>query len=68
MKTYKCTPIKDEKGLVDIDITEIYNVEDLEERYPAGWRQWRIGAVIPEHDIVFDEEGFAYNVNLLYRK
>lgn len=66
MKTYKCIPIKDEKGLVDIDITEIYNVADPEERYPTAGRQWRIGSVIPEKDVVFDEEGFAYNVNLLY--
>lgn len=65
MKTYKCTPVKDEAGLIDIDITEIYNVNDPTERYPTGFNQWRIGECIPEQDIIFYEK-VAYNKNLAY--
>jgi len=26
---FKCSPVKDESGRIDIDITEIYNVDDI---------------------------------------
>ena len=65
MKTFRCTPIKDESGMLDIDVTEIYNVDNVEERYPAGFNQWRIGERIIESDIIF-HEGVAYNKNLSY--
>jgi hypothetical protein len=66
MKTYKCTPVKDEKGLIDVDITEIYNIEDPEERYPTARRQWRIGELIREEEILFDDNKVAYNGKLHY--
>lgn len=65
VKTFRCTPIKDESGMLDIDVTEIYNVDNVEERYPTGFNQWRIGERITEDTILF-HEGVAYNRNLLY--
>ena len=65
MRHYKCTPIKDSEGRIDIDITEIYNVEDEEERYPSAFNQWRIGELIKESDILISE-GVAYNRKLMY--
>ena len=51
---FKCTPIKDESGRIDIDITDIYNIDNLEERYMTGRNQWRIGELIKTDDILFD--------------
>lgn len=65
MKMFRCTPIKDEKGYIDVDVTEIYNLENPLERYPAGFNQWRIGERIPEQEIIFYEK-VAYNKNLIY--
>jgi len=65
MKVFRCTPIKDANGRIDIDVTEIYNVEDPSERYPTGFNQWRIGERIQEQDILF-HEGLAYNKNLFF--
>jgi hypothetical protein len=64
-KTFRCTPIKDANGMLDIDVTEIYNVDNVEERYPTGFNQWRIGERIIESDILF-HEGVAFNKNLFY--
>jgi hypothetical protein len=66
MKTFRCTTVKNEEGLVNIDVTEIYNVEDPEERYPTAYNQWRIGERISEEDIIFDENKVARNKKLSY--
>jgi hypothetical protein len=64
-KTFRCTPIRDDKGMLDIDVTEIYNLEDPSERYPTGFNQWRIGERIQEQDILF-HENIAYNKKLIF--
>ena len=51
--------------MLNIDVTEIYNVDNVEERYPTGSNQWRIGERITEDTILF-HEGVAYNRSLLY--
>lgn len=66
MKTFRCTPVKDKDGRIDIDVTEIYNVDDIQERYPSAYNQWRIGEVIREKDIVFDQDKVAYSNNTNY--
>jgi hypothetical protein len=63
---FKCTPVKDKNGRIDIDITEIYNINDEEERYPTGRNQWRIGEVIQVEDILFNEDKVAFNRLLPY--
>ena len=63
---FKCTPIKDKDGRIDIDKTEIYNMDNIEERYPTGRNQWRIGEIIKEEDILFDENKVAYNKVITY--
>jgi hypothetical protein len=63
---FKCTPVKDESGRIDIDITEIYNVDNIEERYMTGRNQWRIGELIKTEDILFDENKVAYNKIITY--
>ena len=63
---FKCTPVKDKDGRIDIDITEIYNVDNLEERYMTGRNQWRIGELIKIEDILFDENKVAYNKIIAY--
>ena len=63
---FKCTPIKDKDGRIDIDKTEIYNVDDIEERYVTGRNQWRIGEMIRTEDILFDENKVAYNKIITY--
>lgn len=65
VKMFRCTPVKNEQGMLDIDVTEIYNVDNIEERYPTGFNQWRIGERIKEEDIIF-HEGVAFNKNLSY--
>ena len=63
---FKCTPVKDKDGRIDIDITEIYNINDEEERYPTGRNQWRIGEVINVDDILFNENKVAFNKLITY--
>lgn len=63
---FKCTPIKDKDGRIDIDKTEIYNVDNIEERYVTGRNQWRIGEMIRTEDILFDENKVAYNKIITY--
>jgi hypothetical protein len=63
---FKCTPIKDTDGRIDIDKTEIYNVDNIEERYVTGRNQWRIGELIKTEDILFDENKVAYNKIITY--
>jgi hypothetical protein len=63
---FKCTPVKDKDGRIDIDITEIYNVDNLEERYMTGRNQWRIGELIKVDDILFDENKVAFNKLINY--
>ena len=64
--TFRCTPVKDKDGRIDIDVTEIYNMDNIEERYPTGFNQLRIGEIIKEEDILFDENKVAYNKNITY--
>lgn len=64
--TFRCTPVKDKDGRIDIDITEIYNMDDIEERYLTGYNQWRIGEIIKEENILFDENKVAYNKLITY--
>lgn len=64
--TFRCTPIKDKDGRIDIDKTEIYNMDNIEERYATGFNQWRIGEIIKEEDILFDENKVAYNKIISY--
>ena len=66
MKRFRCTPVKDKEGRLDIDITEIYNMDDIEERYPAAYNQWRVGEVIKEEDILFNESKVAFNKIITY--
>lgn len=62
VKTFMCVPIKDEKGQINIDVTEIYNIDDPEERYPTAPHQWRLGAfLISEEEVYLDENKVAYN-------
>ena len=63
---FKCTPLKDKDGRIDIDITEIYNINDEQERYPTGRNQWRIGEVINVEDILFNENKVAFNKLITY--
>ena len=63
---FKCTPIKDKDGRIDIDVTEIYNINNEEERYPTGRNQWRIGEVIDSEDILFNENKVAFNKLINY--
>ena len=63
---FKCTPIKDADGKIDVDVTEIYNVDNEEERYPTAFNQWRIGELIKEENIAFSENKVAYNKKLIY--
>ena len=63
---FRCTPVKDKDGRIDIDVTEIYKMDNIEERYPTGWNQWRIGEIIKEEDILFDENKVAYNKVITY--
>ena len=63
---FRCTPIKDKDGRIDIDKTEIYNMDNIEERYPTGRNQWRIGELIKTEDILFDENKVAYNKIITY--
>lgn len=65
-KMFKCTPVRDKTGRIDIDITEIYNVDDQEERYLTARNQWRIGELIKEENIAFSENKVAYNKKLIY--
>ena len=64
--TFRCTPVKDKDGRIDIDVTEIYNMDNIEERYTTGFNQWRIGEIIKLEDILFDENKVAYNKNITY--
>lgn len=64
--TFRCTPVKDKDGRIDIDITEIYNMDDIEERYLTGYNQWRIGEIIKKENILFDENKVAYNKLITY--
>lgn len=57
--------VRDEKGLCNVDVRQIVNVNDPEEVYPAGFRQWRVGEVIPEMDVIL-EDGVAYNGRFSY--
>ena len=63
---FKCTPIKDADGKIDVDVTEIYNIDNEQERYPTAFNQWRIGELIKEKDIAFNENKVAYNKKLIY--
>ena len=63
---FKCTPVKDVDGKIDVDVTEIYNVDNEEERYPTAFNQWRIGELIREEDIAFNDNKVAYNKKLIY--
>jgi hypothetical protein len=63
---FRCTPVKDKDGRIDIDVTEIYNMDNIEERYPTGRNQWRIGEIVKEEDILFDENKVAYNKIITY--
>jgi hypothetical protein len=63
---FRCTPIKDKDGRIDIDKTEIYKMDNIEERYVTGRNQWRIGEIIKEEDILFDENKVAYNKIITY--
>ena len=63
---FRCTPIKDKDGRIDIDKTEIYKMDNIEERYVTGRNQWRIGEIIKEEDILFDENKVAYNKVITY--
>ena len=63
---FRCTPVKDEDGRMDIDITEVYNIDDIDERYPTGRNQWRIGELIKREDIAFNENKVAFNKKLIY--
>jgi hypothetical protein len=63
---FRCTPVKDKDGRIDIDKTEIYNMDNIEERYPTGRNQWRIGEIVKEEDILFDENKVAYNKIITY--
>ena len=63
---FRCTPVKDKDGRIDIDVTEIYNMDNIEERYPTGRNQWRIGEIIKAEDILFDENKVAYNRFITY--
>ena len=65
-KMFKCTPIKDADGKIDVDVTEIYNVDNEEERYLTAYNQWRIGELIREEDIAFNDNKVAYNKKLIY--
>ena len=65
-KMFKCTPKKDIDGRIDIDVTEIYNVDNEEERYLTAYNQWRIGELIREEDIAFNDNKVAYNKKLIY--
>ena len=64
--TFRCTPVKDKDGRIDIDITEIYNMDNIEERYPAACNQWRIGEIIKAEDILFNENKVAFNKLITY--
>ena len=66
MKRFRCTPVKDKDGRIDIDITEIYNMDNIEERYPAACNQWRIGEIIKAEDILFNENKVAFNKLITY--
>jgi hypothetical protein len=66
MKRFRCTPVKDKDGRIDIDITEIYNINDEEERYLTARNQWRIGEVINVDDILFNENKVAFNKLITY--
>ena len=63
---FRCTPVKDKDGRIDIDVTEIYKMDNIEERYLTGRNQWRIGEIIKEEDILFDENKVAYNKIITY--
>ena len=65
-KLFKNYPIKDKDGRIDIDITEITNIDNPDEKYPAAYNQWRVGEIIPEEEIIFDENKVAYNKKLIY--
>lgn len=64
LKTFRCTPIKNEQGLINVDKTEIFNLQDEKERYPTAGRQWRIGDIIDEADIWLNENNVAFNRKL----
>ena len=66
MKTFKHYPIKDKDGRINIDINELTNVDNPEEKYPAGRNQWRIGEMVQEEEIIFDENKVAYSKKLIY--
>jgi len=66
MKRFRCTPLKDKDNRIDIDIIEIYNMDNIEERYPVAYNQWRIGEVIKEEDILFNESKVAFNKLITY--
>lgn len=66
-KTFMCVPIKDEDGRIDIDVTEIYNINDPGERYPTAPHQWRLGTfLISEEEVYLDENKVAYNKRKMY--
>ena len=63
-KMFKCTPKKDIDGRIDIDVTEIYNVDNEEERYLTAYNQWRIGELIREEDIAFNDRSEEHTSEL----
>jgi hypothetical protein len=66
MKTFKVTPVKDKDGRIDIDVVEVYDINNPEERYPTAFNQFRIGEVLTEEDFIV-QGGVVYNKKLLHR-
>ena len=66
MKEFKHYPIKDKDGRIDIDINELTNIDNPEEKYLAGRNQWRVGEIVKLEEIIFDENKVAYSKKLIY--
>lgn len=66
MKEFKHYPVKDKDGRINIDINELTNIDNPEEKYPAGPNQWRVGEIVKLEEIIFDENKVAYSKKLIY--